>query len=108
MNNIKQSLVSYLLSKDITSVVELWNNCKEYFDSQLIKMEMGGSYSSDGNDVSIHLFIDGEHIRFKVTIDEVKYNVFSDIIKKVNETNPKSSDEHYLRFMQMATGTYHD
>ena len=67
----KSELLSHLLQKRISNIIDLWGEAKSFYRDRLI--EMGGSYAYPGGDhISVWLEIDDEMIRFKIYLSEVK------------------------------------
>lgn len=69
--NIKAGLVNYLSNCNIDNIHDLWALSKAYFRKDPF-IDMGGSYASFGDYISVHLLKDGESIRFKVSMSEVR------------------------------------
>ena len=65
---MKEELIEYLKTKDITTVLELWGHAKTYYKDK--RIGMGGSYASFGDDISITLSTDKALTRFKVRLED--------------------------------------
>ncbi len=66
--NLKEELIRYLKTKHISDVHNLWGETKSYYKNRLI--EMGGSYASFGNHISVKLSINGNTYSFNVSLSE--------------------------------------
>lgn len=65
---MKDKLVKHLKTKCVFDVNSLWGETKSYYRNNSI--QMGGSYSSSGNNINVILSVEGELKRFKVEVDE--------------------------------------
>lgn len=70
--DLKAELVAHLKTKHIYDITALWGEAKTYYRNQL--REMGGSYASWGNSISVRLNnpINNTPIKFDVELDEVR------------------------------------
>ena len=66
----KTTLVEHLKTKHIGCVHSLWGEAKTFYKDKLIPM--GGAYASWGDTINVTLNVDGEMIRFKVSIEEAR------------------------------------
>lgn len=69
-SSFKPAMLAYLQKQGITEISELWGYAKTYAKNTCF--EMGGSYASFGDHISVILLKDGIQERFKVSLEEVK------------------------------------
>jgi hypothetical protein len=69
----KEVLLKHLKGKRVNDVVDLWAEAKNYYHNK--GMEMGGSYASFGDDITVKLYHNNQKITFKITIDELRKNM---------------------------------
>jgi hypothetical protein len=69
----KEMLLKHLKGKRVNDVVDLWAETKNYYYNK--GMEMGGSYASFGDDISVRLYRNNQKITFKITMDELRKNM---------------------------------
>jgi hypothetical protein len=67
--NLKDELVTYLKKTHISDVHGLWGQTKSYYKNKLI--EMGGSYASWGDKISVKVNINGNIYSFDVFLSEL-------------------------------------
>ena len=67
--NFKGQLVEHLKTTHISDVHDLWGQTKSYYRNKLI--EMGGSYASWGDKISVKIIVDGNRYSFDVFWSEL-------------------------------------
>ena len=67
---IQQELIAHLKRQHINTVDALWDETKSYFRNRLINI--GGSYASWSNSISVHMKVDETKIRFDVSLEDLK------------------------------------
>jgi hypothetical protein len=67
--NLKDELVKHLKTTYISDVHDLWDQTKSYYKNKLI--EMGGSYASWGDKISVKVNIDENRYSFDVFLNEL-------------------------------------
>jgi len=67
---MKEELIKHLQTKEITSILSLWGEVKDYYKNKSILM--GGGYASWNSHININLNVNGNRERFSVSLDECK------------------------------------
>lgn len=67
---LKQQMVAHLKMRSNYDISMLWGESKYWAKKK--GYEMGGSYSSVGDHISVHLIVNKNHHRFNITLEEIK------------------------------------
>ncbi len=70
--SFKPAMLVHLQKQGITEISELWGYAKTYAKQNCY--EMGGSYASFGDEISVILVKDDIREEFKISLEEVKKN----------------------------------
>lgn len=67
--NYKKSLVKYLKQKDIKNIHQMFAESRNYFN--MLKITMGGTYQSFGEEITVDVYINKEKETFTVKMLEI-------------------------------------